>query len=274
MPILQKEQAIIFKSMPADLSKLALGLFPDSFPSMVVLPLNTIKRLTAHTLQQWLHEKEMTRLATFSHKKRHREWLGGRLCAKQALFAYLSQHPVSSYLPEHHQFRVAVTETGRPYFDQPEDINFPMPAISISHSSDFAAAITSKTHCGIDIQYSAENLHRVKERFCTEEEEHILHQSLTHLSSLLQLTFLWSGKEAVKKMLSPYGIPGFHELHLQKIKQQGVSSATLYFIKKDESFNIFTVAVGIYNSNYALALCCQQKKQPFATTDKRTKKNA
>ena len=237
---------------------------------MVLLPLSTIEEFTEHTLQQWLHEDEMTRLAKFPYKKRHREWLGGRLCAKQALSAYLNQQPTSSYPPEHHQLKVLATETGRPFFDQLEGMDLLMPAISISHSNDFAAAMTSRVHCGIDIQYTAENLHRVKERFCTEEEERLLQQSLSHFSSLLQLTFLWSGKEAVKKMLSPYGIPGFHELHLQKIKQQGQSCATMSFIKNDDFLNSFKVAVGIYDTHYALALCCQQEKSPISTTDKKT----
>jgi len=271
VPILQKEQVIVFKSMPVDLSELVGNFFPDSFPSAVVLPLNTIEILSEPTLQQWLHEEEMIQLANFSHKKRHREWLGGRLCAKQALFTCLNQQKASSCLPEHHQFRIATTETGRPYFDQLESVTFSMPAISISHSGEFATAMVSQTNCGIDIQYSAENLHRVKERFCTEEEEHLLQQSLSHLSPLLQLTFLWSGKEAVKKMLSPYGIPGFHELHLQKIEQRGQSSAIMHFMRNDRSGSIFPVVVGIYNSSYALALCCQQGKPPLSTTNKRTK---
>ena len=270
MPILQKAEVIIFKSMPADLSELTLNLFAGSSPSMVLLPLSTIEQFTEHTLQQWLHEDEMTRLAKFPYKKRHREWLGGRLCAKQALSTYLDQQPTSSCLHERHQFKIVATETGRPFFDQLEGMDLSLPAISISHSNDFAAAMTSRVHCGIDIQYTAENLHRVKERFCTQEEERLLQQLLSHFSSLLQLTFLWSGKEAVKKMLSPYGIPGFHELHLHEIKQLGQSCATMSFIKNDNFLSIFEVAVGIYDTHYALALCCQQEKSPFPITDKRT----
>lgn len=256
MPLLQTEQVIVFKSMPKDLADLLKETFSDSPPSIVILPLSDIEKLTEQTLMQWLHGEEMIRLANFTHKKRHREWLGGRLCAKQALSIFLNQQKTQSCPLERHQYRVAATETGRPFFSQPENITFSMPKISISHSSAFAAAMVSQRHGGIDIQFSAENLLKVKEKFCTKKEEHVLHHSLPHLSPLLQLSLHWSGKEAIKKMLSPHGIPGFQELHLLKIKQQGQSSVIMYFTKDNEPENIFPVAAGIYNSNYALAVCC------------------
>lgn len=260
MPISQKEQMITFESLPMGLSDLVRTLFPDSLASTVIMPLSTLEQQTKHTLHHWLHKKELTRLAEFSYKKRRREWLGGRLCSKQALHIFLRQQTGQDFLPDHHQSSVASAESGRPYFARLEGVDFSLPELSISHSRDFATAMTCQTHCGIDIQYPSENLHRVKEKFCTEEEEQLLLKSLSHLSPLSQLTLLWSGKEAVKKMLSPTGIPGFHELTLRKLSPQGSSNTLLYFSRSNEQNSLFPVAAGILNTCYALALCCQPGK--------------
>lgn len=238
------------------LSDLANTLFPDSSPSVVILSLHDISGQTRRTLKHWLHAEELTRLAEFAHKKRNREWLGGRLCSKQALRLFLHHQTDVPFLPEHQQARVASTEAGRPYFAPLEGIEFSFPELSISHSSEFATAMACRNHCGIDIQYPAENLHRVQQRFCTDDEEDLLRKSLSHLSLLLQLTLLWSGKEAVKKMLSPAGIPGFHELTLHKIKPQGQSDVILYFSRSNKQNSFFKVAAGILNNSYTLALCC------------------
>ncbi len=275
MPTSNRKQVIIFESIPMGLSDLVSTLFPHSFPATVIMPLKNIEEQTKDTLEYWLHKKEITQLAGYLHKKRHKEWLGGRVCSKQALRVFLRQQTKQALLPEHHQCRVASTESGRPYFTGLEaaafsllEFSFPefsFPELSISHSRDFATAMISRTHCGIDIQYSAENLHRVKERFCTKEEEYLLQKSLPHLSSLSQLTLLWSGKEAAKKMLSPTGIPGFHELTLQKLDPQGPSNTLLYFTRSNEQNSLFPVAAGILNTSYALALCCQPDKPPHST---------
>ncbi len=265
MPISLQEQVITFESMPMGLSDLVCTLFPDSFASTVIMPLNNLEQQTKQTRHHWLHKKEITRLAEFIHKKRHREWLGGRICSKHALHIFLRQQDEQGFLPPHHQSNVASTESGRPYFARLKGVNFSFPELSISHSRDFATAMISQTHCGIDIQYPSENLHRVKEKFCTEEEDHLLQNSLSHLSSLSQLTLLWSAKEAVKKMLSPTGIPGFHELTLQKLSPQGASKAILYFSRSNGQTNNLPVAAGILDTTYALALCCQPGPPPPST---------
>ena len=257
MPLSQEKQTVIFTSLPVGLSSLANTLFPDSVPIAVILSLTHINKQTPHTLPHWLHEEELTQLAEFSYEKRHREWLGGRICAKQGLRIYLRQQGRPRYLPRHHQCRVASKESGRPYFSQLEDIDFSFPELSISHSRDYATAMISPSHCGIDIQYPAENLPRVKEHFITDKEEQLIHESLPQLSTLAQLALIWAGKEAVKKMLSPTGMPGFHELTLHRISPQNATDAILYFSGSDEYRKTFPVAAGIQNSGYSLAFCCQ-----------------
>lgn len=146
------------------------------------------------------------------------------------------------------------------------------PELSISHSKDYAAAMTSTTHCGIDIQYPAENLLKVKERFVSIAEERLLQESFPELPILEQLSLAWAGKEAVKKMLSPYGMPGFLELTLHTIRPCDAEHAVLYFSQSDVVGKPLQVATTMLPSRYALALCCQTE-QTSATT-KQVQKNA
>ncbi|MBL4901990.1 MAG: 4'-phosphopantetheinyl transferase superfamily protein [Desulfocapsa sp.] len=254
MSMPKKSHPILFESLPSGISNLGSTLFPDSLPSAVILPLTYINTPT----KQWLHEKELIQLSGFSFKKRHREWLGGRICAKQGLHTFLQQQNSCQRIPEHQRYRVASEESGKPYFTGLNEIGFLFPELSISHSKDFAAALISKTCCGIDIQYPADNLYKVKEKFSTAKEEALLQRGLPELTALQQLTLLWAGKEAVQKMLSPSGIPGFHELILQKILPHGTSTAMLTFARTGE--NNFSVAAGILNTGYGLAFCCENKK--------------
>lgn len=263
---------MIFDSIPIVVSELVNTLFPDSAPSVVVLPLSAITREIQDSLNNWLHERELNQLAQFSYEKRHREWLGGRICAKQSLRIFLQQQDDTPFTPEHQQSRIASEESGRPYFTQLAEFAFSFPELSISHSKDFAAAMSSTTHCGIDIQYPAENLLKVKERFATTAEEFLLQESLPQLPILEQLSLLWAGKEAVKKMLSPYGMPGFHELTLHTIRHHDASHAVLYFSQANEPEKLLPVATTILASNYALALCCSLEQA--RATNNQTQKDA
>lgn len=205
---------------------------------------------------RWLHEKEMIQLAGYGYPKRRQEWLAGRICAKQTLRAFLRHSPKTPLLPKHSQCRVASEESGRPYFAQLPGIAFPFPELSITHSKSFAAALVSTNRCGIDIQYPGEGLVRVKEHFCSEAEEQQMEQSLPHLPLLSRLALLWTGKEAIKKMLSPTGIPGFHEIELCGITDTHDTDTLLHFSTATVQQSILPVTAGILNNGYGMALCC------------------
>ncbi|MEN8200316.1 MAG: 4'-phosphopantetheinyl transferase superfamily protein, partial [Thermodesulfobacteriota bacterium] len=132
-----------------------------------------------------------------------------------------------------------------------------IPNLSISHSEDYGAALISNTPCGIDIQYHDPGLERVKERFCTETEERLLARQTPELSTLSRLSLLWAGKEALKKMLSPEGMPGFQELKLCSLSAHEHGNMVLYFAGAKESDSLLTVAAGFLDNSYSLALCCK-----------------
>ncbi|MEK6202238.1 MAG: 4'-phosphopantetheinyl transferase superfamily protein, partial [Desulfobulbaceae bacterium] len=175
--------------------------------------------------REWLQQKEEEKLQTLHYEKRHIEWLGGRICAKQAAHHYLlagdgqeNQGSLSGRAALHlHASNLLIMSgaSGRPFLDHsglPEDL--PLPHISISHSRRYAVAVAATSHCGIDIQAGSDSLIRVKDRFCSREEEAILGQDLKELQESDHLTLLWAAKEAVKKGASLQRMPGFLDLAL------------------------------------------------------------
>lgn len=257
MTLSQKQQMLTFSPLPSELLRVAHTLFPTSTPSAVIISLTAISKQTKDSFHLWLHANEAIQLTKYSYEKRYREWLGGRICAKQVLHIYLQQQNESQVLAEHNRYEVASEESGRPFFKTLEGIDPPFPELSISHSKEYATALISKDYCGIDIQYPAENLLKVKERFVTEDEEQLLQSSLNHLPGLSRLALTWAGKEAVKKMLSPSGNIGFHELILKKVVYRNTMAIEMYFSRSDNSQETFSVAAGLLVNEYSLALCCQ-----------------
>lgn len=256
MPHSQEKSSISFTSLPDGLAQLADTLYQKNKPAVVILSLTDIHNPTKDAAGYWLHPEECIQLHKFKHDKRHREWLGGRICAKRGLRTFLRQDGNSSCFPGYHQCRITAEESGRPYFSHLEGLTAPFPELSISHSKGYATSLISLSHCGIDIQYPAESLQKVRERFITGDEEKVLHNSLPGQSPLSRLVLAWAGKEAVKKMFSPAGMPGFHEIVITQIIQKNVSDAIFHFSRTDTPRQTFPVAAGLLDNGYSLALCC------------------
>ncbi len=255
MPAQKESIHPVFKPLPQSISDLSSTLFPNAETSVAILALTDNNIQTKYTKKQWFHEKELLKLSTFTYKKRYREWIGGRICSKQSLFTFFEQQHISNNIPEHHSYKISSEKSGRPYFSGLNSTIASPPDLSISHSKNYAAALVSTVRCGIDIQYSADNLPRVQDRFSTKKELLLLQQDFPHLSNIQQLTLLWTGKEAVKKMLSYENMPGFQELTLIAISVYDSSTASFHFTKDDR--DILDVVVGIFDNHYGLALCCE-----------------
>jgi len=246
---------LIFDSVPSSLLRLCEEVFPNSEIAVAILPLSSLENQNAETLQPWLHSKEVSQHKKFSLEKRSREWLGGRICAKQSANVFFRAIQDPAFLPENQQYRVQSEESGRPFFSTISGLDSSLPELSISHSKGYAAAMSSMGFCGIDIQYTANTLSRVQEKFCTPHENQILEKQLPELSPLSRLTTLWSAKEAAKKMLSPSGIPGFHELELCALNDHNKNNNVLSFSPTNGTPPI-QVATTMFSKDYALAICC------------------
>jgi phosphopantetheinyl transferase len=147
-------------------------------------------------------------------------------------------------------------ESGRPFcvtgkLDQrPHNI----PDISISHSSDLAAAMAvSRGKCGIDIQQTSQKTVKVRERFCTQEEHEMLQGFLPDASETVRLTLLWAAKEALRKAADITPVPGFLELQLMEIFNAPQGLWRLIFNNPDPVTTNLTVAVGRVD-DYLLAV--------------------
>ena len=84
-----------------------------------------------------------------------------------------------------------------------------------------AASAVSKGFCGIDIQKVTDRVIKVRQRFCTPNEEEIVasffRASFKKQSALL--TRLWAAKEALRKVANRSSLPGFLELELIEINK-------------------------------------------------------
>ena len=217
---------------------------------------------------RYLSSLEQEAFSRFSSGKRQREWLGGRFAARSAAAAVLGQ--CVNALPWS-DLAVAADENGRPFLAAAK-INTGLPDISISHSGNLAAAMAvSKGLCGLDLQKVGPRVVKVRERFCSTAEEHIVHSffSAPHEKQDVILTKLWAAKEALRKVANTASLPGFLELELTAITENrspGTFSHWLFtFIRQDLDTNgnpvpeNCSVAVSLI-ADYALALTTRNDK--------------
>lgn len=188
--------------------------------SISLLDLHLLRPLLEQTepydpISQLLTSAELAVFRGFRYDKRRQEWLGGRVAAKHALgqmdrakksLTFLSDD--CSILPDKH---------GRPQVT-PRPPEYPKAAISISHSSGYAAALACpRGCCGIDIQQRNPSLFKVQERFASNEE---LATFGPALAPLTRLGLLWAAKEAVKKCLLSDHPSFFGAIRLNSIRYE------------------------------------------------------
>jgi len=166
-------------------------------------------------LTHYLSNLEQIYLNKLTSDKRKREWLGGRFAAKYVAAGMLARN--QNAVPWL-KLAVIADKNGRPFL-APDKKECDLPDISISHSGELAAAMAvSKGLCGIDIQKVTGRVFKVRDRFCTPSEAHLLsfycERSAAQSSSL---TMLWAAKEALRKVANQSPLPGFLELELTEI---------------------------------------------------------
>ncbi len=193
----------------------------------------------------------------FNNTKRQREWLAGRICAKAAIQKYCQVHqPQQSPLPAY-SLHITNLQSGRPDFHLEQNGSMPIvkPYISISHSNDYAIAFVAEKSCGIDIQRITERILRVKERFCHRSEEKLLQSIDDDAHQRKNLTLLWAAKEAIKKAMSPFTMPGFLDLSLTSIYEGDHKWLfTFYLDKKGRNQERIMVVVGHFE-DYGIGVC-------------------
>ncbi|HEU4634035.1 MAG TPA: 4'-phosphopantetheinyl transferase superfamily protein [Flavisolibacter sp.] len=146
---------------------------------------------------------------------------------------------------------IQIADTRKPYLEN-EAYHF-----SISHCSDFAAAIASKENrVGIDIEMATEKVNRIRHKFISEEENKIINAqfSKSHIRSangkdagassrpcnpaIGSATLIWSCKEAAFKWYGLGGVDFKEHMIIQSIIANGEKSfeTIMRFKKKEELF--------------------------------------
>lgn len=163
-------------------------------------------------LFSWLSREEKQYLQRFRFPKRHNEWLSGRIAAKCSLLqgANHNHFPIRpcdfSILPDTH---------GRPILSPALTGNDWR--ISISHSHQYAVAMTADQACGVDIQNIGPQILNVQDRIATTDEIALAHQILPE-NVETSLTLLWTVKEALKKHRLPDQPGMFQAVSLEQIR--------------------------------------------------------
>lgn len=240
-----------FNSIPC--SPVVLRLLPaaDEIPPEKILN-------TPYTL---LHLRECAQLQKYRLPKRRSEYLTGRICAKIVISRYL--HLILQAPPAMNQIEIKNSEYGQPFIKAHQSASSFMPGISISHSSEYGAAVAAQNRCGIDIQRQENSLIKVREKYCLEDDYRIVSRIIPEGGELLHLSLLWSAKEAIQKRFSSEAsMPTFLNISLQDGERKDNDNVIFYFSippgQGRQNIRIITVAAGVF-MNYAIAVSAHRE---------------
>ena len=206
-----------------------------------------------------LHRREQEQALSYRLPKRRNEFLAGRISARLALAQYWAAKDCRKALPE---VKIINDSTGRPWVKMelvPGEDNLPPPEISISHGGAYGAALATDAPCGIDLQEQQDTLLRVRDKYCSAEEDRILADFLPEMTPPARLSLLWTAKEAAKKACSCRWMPGFLDLRLDLPMQRqdgwDIMNLTLTRVPEDlllpAQFSVLATTI----NEYGLAVC-------------------
>lgn len=223
-------------------------------------------------LATMLHTNEIAILSGYKFAKRRSEYLTGRICAKMAIQGFLKQTQAHAAPSNLAKIEICNSANGRPNFllHSEKAVTLTMD-ISIAHSGDYCVALAAESRCGIDLQRQEAALVRVQKRYCSEAEYRLLENFTTDIDMITRLNILWAAKEAAKKALSYWEMPGFLDLELRELRELKKSTngiaLSLYIThtKSKHMLKEVTVAASILD-NYALAICLVNEERDAGTT--------
>lgn len=205
---------------PASLQQATFEHFGPQALGMILLKQQTTGKGPAPLLPgpaaKLLHPNETARAGAYTLAKRRSEFVTGRICAKLAVGEFLAaKDSLPALAPS--TVEIVNASTGRPFVNLIASAgsgNRSQPEISITHGGAYGAAMATDDPCGIDLQEQKDTLLRVMDKFCTAGEFRTLQTSLPDMGQLTRLSLLWAAKEAAKKALSYWRMPGFLDLEL------------------------------------------------------------
>ncbi|MGM9760085.1 MAG: 4'-phosphopantetheinyl transferase family protein [Parabacteroides sp.] len=149
--------------------------------------------------------------------ERRREWLASRCLLKQMLG---------------YEARIAYHPNGAPYLpDEPWQI-------SISHTKGYVAVLLqSKGETGLDVEYRANRVLRIRSRFMSPEEE----AGVDPVHEVDYLLVHWCAKETMFKMLGQEDVDFVKHLHVNPflLKEQGELEVRETRTERQATFRLF-----------------------------------
>ncbi|MHA2181849.1 MAG: 4'-phosphopantetheinyl transferase family protein, partial [Promethearchaeota archaeon] len=170
------------------------GRISHNFHILPIEKLKLIYQPDPKFLETYLTENEIDASKRFRNEKRKLEYFSGIIAAKEC---YMRQSPdIISY----HDFEIQKDEKGKPfYYSNKSKEKIPV-NLSISHSHEFAVAIMSKKHVGIDLEMIESRSPSFYKEVFTEAERELISDN-DKLG-----TIYWTAKEAFSKAIGE----GFH----------------------------------------------------------------
>jgi phosphopantetheinyl transferase len=252
---------------PEAIKKGAIEIFGEQSMQPVLIELVPAPMLPSEPILALLHQNEAAALSNYRLPKRRSEYLTGRICAKTAVRELYILTNTPSTPRTLSEIEIINAENGRPKVCVHALKNNTLKLdISISHSGDYGAALAAGSYCGIDLQLKSNNLLKIKEKYCCEAEDKLLETFLSDMDILTRLALLWTAKEAAKKALSHWQMPGFLDLEAGELKTFARYTAfTLHVINTKSQLmpKEVTVVAGIFGE-YALAICLIDKDRSNA----------
>ncbi len=248
---------------PASLKQAAADIFGDQTLAAILLRQPVVESGQTFirdnpVVATLLHPVEIARFNEYRYAKRRAEYLTGRICAKLALALFWTPRG-NDRPPVPAEVEIVNSATGRPRVNIAGWGPEALPHISISHGGEYGAAIAAAMPCGIDIQEHKEALLRVRDRYCTAGEFRLLRESLVGRESLAALALLWAAKEAAKKALGFWRMPGFHELELTSpVIPAGdchLLTLAVKVVETDWRMPATVRIVAVRLADYSLAIC-------------------
>jgi len=132
--------------------------------------------------------------------KRLKEWMASRYLLKCLIGA---EEPL----------KTAMLPGGKPFLIGRSE------EISLSHSGDYVAAMTSRTDVGVDIQICKEKIIQLEHKFARPEES----AQIDRKNAVMHLHLLWGAKEALYKIYAKKSLNFITHLH---VDLPGVLDAT------------------------------------------------
>lgn len=181
-----------------------------------------------------LHPKELEYFLTLKFERRIKSYLAGRYSAKRAISFFVKDENLDRILIEQGIFH-------QPIVVHPNKKNI---QVSITHCDDLGAAIafSEELAMGIDIERISDDRKNVLEAQFTVREKALI--KFLPYSYEVGLTFLWTAKEALSKILKTGLTAPFHIFEINKIEIK--NSAIISFFENFPQYCTVSFIFGRY----------------------------